>query len=96
MGSANSTSASWDAFGFVRVEPVLRPLIERTFFAERQALQAGIDRLVSELSGAPDAGALTKLVGERLDELLRPAACVIYARGNDSFAPVFSRGSAKK
>jgi class 3 adenylate cyclase len=77
-----------------RLEPTLRPHIERTFFAERHALQAGIDRLVTELGDAPDAARLSRLVGERLDALLRPESCVIYARGDQAFAPVFSRGSA--
>ncbi len=78
----------------VRLEPLLRPRLERAFFAERHALQEGIDRLVGELSNAPDATALARLVGERLDELLRPASCVIYARGDEAYAPVFTRGSA--
>lgn len=82
------------ALCLVRLEPLLRPRLERAFFAERQALQDGIDRLVGELSGAPDATALARLVGERLDELLKPSSCVIYARGDDAYAPVFSRGSA--
>jgi class 3 adenylate cyclase len=78
----------------VRLEPTLRPLVERAFFAERHAFQAGIDRLVSDLSDAPDATHLARLVGERLDALLRPDVCVIYARGDEAFAPVWSRGSA--
>jgi class 3 adenylate cyclase len=82
------------AVGLMRFEPRLRERLERVFFAERHALQVGIDRLLRELADAPDAKRLTTLVGERLDALLRPSACVIYARGEHAFAPVFARGSA--
>jgi class 3 adenylate cyclase len=82
------------AVALVRWEPRLRERLERVFFAERHALQVGIDRLLRELADAPDATHLTTLVGERLGALLRPSACVIYARGEHSFAPVFARGSA--
>jgi len=81
-------------YSVIRLEPALRPLLERTFFAERHALQAGIDRLAADVGDAQDATRLTKLVGERLDALLRPASCVIYARGDEAFEPVFTQGSA--
>jgi class 3 adenylate cyclase len=80
-------------FCVMRLEPMLRPRIERMFFAERQALQTGIGRLVAEVAKAPDAMGLAKLVGERLDALLRPTSCVIYVRGEQVFEPVFSRGT---
>jgi class 3 adenylate cyclase len=78
----------------VRLEPVVRPRLERFFFAERHALQAGIDGLASELSAAPDAATLISQAGRKLDALLRPACCVIYARAGDAFAPIYARGSA--
>jgi class 3 adenylate cyclase len=77
----------------MRYEPRLRERVERIFFAERHALQVGIDRLTADLTDAPDAASLATLLGERLDALLRPASCVIYARGDQAFAPVFTRGS---
>ena len=81
------------AFCVMQLEPILRPRIERMFFAERQALQAGIGRLVADVADAPDATSLARLVGERLNALLRPASCVIYVRGEQVFAPVFTRGT---
>jgi class 3 adenylate cyclase len=77
----------------MRLEPRLRERLERIFFAERHALQVGIDRLTADLAVAPDSVSLAALVGERLDALLHPASCVIYARGDQAFAPVFTRGS---
>lgn len=77
----------------VRVEPRIRPLLERAFFAERQALQAGIDRLVAETAQIQDIGSLAALVGGRVDEMLRPELCVIYALGSNTFAPIYARRS---
>lgn len=82
------------AVAAVRFEPLLRPLIERLFFRERQAFQDGIGRLVAEIHESPDPGALAEMLGDRLDRLLRPEFCVIYARGAEVFAPVFVRRCA--
>lgn len=82
------------AFAVVRLEPLLRPRIERLFFRERQAFQDGIGGLVAEIHESPDPGALSALLGDRLDRLLRPEFCVIYGRASDVFAPVFSRRCA--
>jgi class 3 adenylate cyclase len=79
------------AFLTVRLEPLLRPHVERAFFRERRALQDGIGRLVGELQAASDGAELPRLLGERLDDLLRPEFSVIYARSAEAFAPVFSR-----
>jgi class 3 adenylate cyclase len=85
------TLAAALAFVVVRLEPRLRPLLERIFFAERQAFQEAIDRLVEEVHEVGGAGALAERVGERLDALLRPEFCVVYARGGQVFAPIFAR-----
>ena len=45
--------------------------------------------------GRRPRGSLT-LVGERLDALLRPQTCVIYAPLGDCFAPVFARGAERR
>jgi class 3 adenylate cyclase len=81
------------AFSVLWLEPLLRPRIERVFFAERHALQTGIDELVAEVQEALDVASLSGLVGGRLSLLLRPASCAIYARSEDVFAPLFVRGS---
>jgi class 3 adenylate cyclase len=75
----------------MRLEPLLRPHLERVFFVERQAFQAGIDLLVADIQKARDPALLAELLGGQLDALLRPEFCVIYARGDYAFAPVFSR-----
>ena len=88
---AQMAIAALVAFAAIRLEPFVRPHVERVFFRERQALQDGIGRLTSEIQAATDPADLPQLVGERLDALLHPEFCVIYARSADAFAPVFSR-----
>ena len=72
----------------------LRPQIERLFFAERYALEHGVEHLLHELSTCAGPQALLTLAGERLDALLRPECCVIYGQAGDAYAPVFVRGRA--
>jgi class 3 adenylate cyclase len=72
----------------------LRPQIERVFFRERYALDRGVGELLPSLSGCADARELTERVGRELHGLLRPEACVVYARVEDSYAPVFAEGRA--
>jgi class 3 adenylate cyclase len=79
------------AFLVMRLEPVVRPLVERVFFVERQAFQDGIDRLVADVQKARDPALMSELLGDQLDRLLRPEFCVVYARGDFAFAPIFSR-----
>jgi class 3 adenylate cyclase len=82
------------AFAIVRLEPRLRPHVERLFFAERQAFQSGIDQLVADVAKAPDTSSIAALVGAHLDALIGPEFCVIYARGSAAYAPIFSRRCA--
>ena len=70
----------------------LRPRIDRAFFKERHALDHGIADLLRSLSACENARALTRRVGEELHRLLRPEACVVYAGGGESFAPIFVEG----
>ena len=72
----------------------LRPQIERVFFKERYALDRGVAELLPSLSTCADARELTERVGRELNQLLRPEACVVYARVEESFAPVFAEGRA--
>jgi class 3 adenylate cyclase len=72
----------------------LRPQIERLFFRERYALEQGVDSLLGELTTCDTPERLLGLSGERLDELLRPESCVIYARAGDTYTPVFVQGRA--
>jgi class 3 adenylate cyclase len=72
----------------------LRPQIDRVFFKERYAVDHGIAELLPTLSQCPDARALTERVGEGLNRLLRPEACVVYALVEQSYVPVFAEGRA--
>jgi len=70
----------------------LRPQIERLFFAERYALELGVEDLLRELSACTSPNEVLTLAGERLDFYLRPECCVIYGRSAKSYAPLFFRG----
>src|SRR5262249_9987501 len=75
---------------------VLQPRIERVLFRERHALRAGVETLLRELSGATGPDELFTLVGERLDALVRPQYCLIYAPLGPCFGPVFARGTDER
>jgi class 3 adenylate cyclase len=81
------------AAGFVPGQRFLQPRIERVLFRERHALRAGVDALLRELGEAADPDELFTLVGERLDALVRPRSCLIYAPLGESFSPVYTRGA---
>ena len=74
----------------------LRPRMERLLFRERHALRAGVEDLLRELAAAAGPEQLLTLVGERLDALVRPRTCVIYAPLGERFAPVFARGIERR
>ena len=70
----------------------LRPRMERLLFRERHAFGAGVEHLLRELAAAVGPEPLLTLAGERLDALIRPRTCAIYAPLGESFAAVFARG----
>jgi len=70
----------------------LGPQIERLFFAERYAMERGVQRLLRDLSAREGPQALLTLVGERLGALLRPECCVLYGRAREAYVPVYVRG----
>jgi len=72
----------------------LRPQIDRVFFKERYALDAGIAALLPTLSTCTDTRELTERAGAGLHRLLRPESCVIYGGGEQSYTPVFVEGRA--
>ena len=72
----------------------LRRSIDRLFFAGRYAVETGVQELLVELSGCPDPRTLTNRMSEGLNQLLRPEACVVYARGDDSYTRLFVDGRA--
>jgi len=71
----------------------LRPHIERTFFAERHALEQGIADLLQTLPDCADQHELLSRIGERLSALLRPESCVIYAYSGTAYHSLFVKGS---
>jgi len=73
-----------------------QPRIERILFRERHALRAGVEALLRDLGGATDPDQLFTLVGERLDALVRPQSCLIYAPLGPCFEPVFARGTENR
>jgi class 3 adenylate cyclase len=70
----------------------LRPQIERVFFAERYALEGGVEDLLRSLSACTNPQEIFAVTGERLDFYLRPECCVIYGRSAETYAPLFVRG----
>jgi class 3 adenylate cyclase len=82
------------AAGIVPAYRLLSPRVERLLFRERHALRTGVEGLLRELSAAEAPEALFTLAGVRLDALLRPHTCLIYAPLGSGFAPVFARGIA--
>jgi class 3 adenylate cyclase len=70
----------------------LRPQIERLFFRDRYTLERGIEALLHDLASCAGPEELLNVTGERLDALLRPESCVIYARAGQGYAPAFVRG----
>jgi class 3 adenylate cyclase len=73
---------------------LLRPQIDRLFFKERYALDHGIAELLPTLSSCTEMAELTERAGSGLQRLLRPEACVVYARAEHGYAPVFVEGRA--
>jgi class 3 adenylate cyclase len=76
----------------VPTQRLVRPRIDRLLFPQRLALEQGFEHLLAAISGCADMQELTRLVGERLDALLRPTAVVVYARAGGVFTPLAVRG----
>jgi len=69
-----------------------RPWIESMFFVDRYAVDQGFQELLSELAEYTDPVLLTKRLGERIGELLRPDACIIYQEAKAEYSPSFVAG----
>ena len=76
-----------DSFTIIRVGRVCA-------FAIPASCRKGIGRLLGELAEPGEPSSLLTLAGERLDALLRPDGCVVYARAGPGYEPVFVRGRA--
>ena len=107
MAQAASTAAGVDlqasqfalslalAFTIIPAQKRLRPLIDEFFFPERRALEVGIERLLEKLSVCESPRELVDAMGQELSEMIRAEKCVIYARGDNAFVPVFVEGVDK-
>jgi class 3 adenylate cyclase len=70
----------------------LRPQIDRVFFAERFALERGIERLGETVGACATPEETAVAVGSELERLLHPDACRVYLRREGCFEAVFARG----
>lgn len=70
----------------------VRPRLDAVFFRERVALERGIDALLERLGESETPKELLETAGERLNELLHPDACVIYARSGSNYSAIFVHG----
>jgi class 3 adenylate cyclase len=98
LGIAPATSQWIVSLGLAAVAvPVhrrFRPWLDRRMFAERVAVEAGLERLIRELSSCADPRELSRRAGEGIESLLRPESIASYAREESAFTPVFARGPA--
>jgi class 3 adenylate cyclase len=83
------------AVGMVPGYRALHPRLERLLFRDRHALRAGVEHLLQDLSAVDGPEDLLTLAGERLDALVRPQVCAIYASLGERFTPVFARGTER-
>lgn len=93
--SATQSQLSISALFAASVVPgqrALKPHIERIFFAERHALEQGVDDLLQALDACESPEALAGLLGRRLYALLRPEGCVVFGALEETAAPMYQRG----
>ncbi len=79
------------AAALVPAQRYFRPRLERLVFRERHELRAGFDRLLAALSTCTTPRELLTLAGERLDALVRPEVCRIYAATDEGYVLIFAR-----
>jgi signal transduction histidine kinase/ActR/RegA family two-component response regulator len=66
------------------------PHIDRWLHPERRALEEGAQHLLHELSAAEAPDEVARLLGDRIEGLLRPVSCVVYVRDGSRYAPLQS------
>lgn len=82
------------AAGIVPGARMLEPRLERVLFRERYAFRAGVEGLLRELSTSEDRDALFAAACARLDAVLRPHGCAIYATADGDLLPAVAAGVA--
>ena len=76
------------AAGVIPGAQVLQPRLERLLFRERHALRAGVEGLLRELATAGHCDALFAIACTRLDAVIAPRSCAIYAALAAELVPV--------
>ena len=71
----------------------LRPQVDRVLFAERYALERGIESLLDELPAATSMQGLLARVAERLNDLIRPQTCLLHVRVGSRYVPIIRYGA---
>lgn len=72
----------------------LRPRIDLLLFSERGALAEGVEGLLQQLSSCSEPRQLITRAAEKLNALLLPESCVMYAEADQGFVPIFVSGRA--
>ncbi len=71
----------------------LRSSIERWFFAERYAVDRGMQELLRALPRCIDRRSLLTLVGERLHAIFKAENGIVYEKRDDTYVPLLVYGS---
>jgi class 3 adenylate cyclase len=74
----------------VPAQRLVRPRVERLFFAERHAFRRGAEQLLLELGESRDPESLLRTLGTRLEGLLRPTCWAIYGSLDGGFGLVLA------
>jgi class 3 adenylate cyclase/MFS family permease len=72
----------------------IHPWLDSVLFRGRAELERSLAELRDELVDPSEPGKVLKLVGERLEQLLEPEGCVVYARTGGVFGPVVALGAS--
>jgi class 3 adenylate cyclase len=93
-GAAQALVLAGLAVAAVPVRRWLSPFVQAAFFRQRGAAERALAGLRDELAALDEPGALLVRLGERLTAILEPEGCVLFARGERAFDPVFAVGPA--
>ena len=80
------------AAGIVPGARLLEPRLERVLFRERHAFRVGVEGLLRELATVGSRDTLLAVACARLDELLAPRSCAVYAPADADLVPAVAAG----
>jgi hypothetical protein len=81
------------AAALVPAQRAWRPYVDRIFFAEGRSVGESVEELLTEISHATGASAVTQLTGEGIERGFHPEFCVVYERAGEVFEPIYLSGS---